>query len=529
MTFTGSTPSGCYTVTSSLVSGPIDGAATKTPFIDCPTCLASVTTPTPTTTSSQTPTPTETPTNTPTNSETPTTTPTNTQTPTVTPTCSLATYIQLQLVENNISNTYNFILQTTTFNGEYLWESVEGYQIRWDGTQWIVYGYNPGGILYYNPSTNDVPPDGTWTFVGGSGLCFVVATSSGCGYLPTPTPTQTPTNTETPTQTPTVTNTPSVTPTELTDIYLFEECGNPSNQFRYSNVPGTLNVGDVYLIGGPYFNGYATVITYSAVGTIYPSAGSTFTNQAVCPTPTPTPSVTQTQTQTPSVTPTVTPSGGPCAGPYCFRTTLPSLSAYSGNYVLTGTYGGYDYYVGDGTTIGYVFQNYREALFPWMRTIDNIAYPLKLAGKSKSEVDHRMAELVASFDVKFDLNRFPYELSGGQQQTASIMRALAPKPEVLFLDEPFSALDFEMTLFIREKLQEVFIQTGTTMMLVSHDLEEAVYLADQILLLTKRPTAIADILDYDDPRPRTVATLSEPNFVHTKKMSLEIFQREVRR
>jgi hypothetical protein len=357
MTFTGSTPSGCYTVTSSLVSGPIDGADIKTPFIDCPTCLASVTTPTPTTTTSQTPTPTETPTNTPTNTETPTNTPTNTQTPTVTPTCSLATYIQLQLVENNISNTYNFILQTTTFNGEYLWESVEGYQIRWDGTQWIVYGYNPGGILYYNPSTNDVPPDGTWTFVGGSGLCFVVATSSGCGYLPTPTQTQTPTNTETPTQTPTVTNTPSVTPTELTDIYLFEECGNPSNQFRYSNVPGTLNVGDVYLISGPYFNGYATVITYSAVGTIYPSAGSTFTNQAACPTPTPTPSVTQTQTQTPSVTPTVTPSGGPCAGPYCFRTTLPSLSAYSGNYVLTGTYGGYDYYVGDGTTIGYVFQN----------------------------------------------------------------------------------------------------------------------------------------------------------------------------
>ncbi len=181
------------------------------------------------------------------------------------------------------------------------------------------------------------------------------------------------------------------------------------------------------------------------------------------------------------------------------------------------------------TKIGYVFQNYREALFPWMRTIDNIAYPLKLAGKSKGEIDHRMAELVASFDVKFDLSRYPYELSGGQQQTASIMRALAPKPEVLFLDEPFSALDFEMTLFIREKLQEVFMQTGTTMMLVSHDLEEAVYLADQVLLLTKRPTTIADILAYDDPRPRTVATLSEPHFIHTKKMSLEIFQREVRR
>ncbi len=181
------------------------------------------------------------------------------------------------------------------------------------------------------------------------------------------------------------------------------------------------------------------------------------------------------------------------------------------------------------TKIGYVFQNYRDARFPWRRTIDNIAYPLKLLGQSKVEVDRRMEELVASFDVKFDLHRYPYELSGGQQQTASIMRALAPKPEVLFLDEPFSALDFEMTLFIREKLQEVFMQTGTTMMLVSHDLEEAVYLADQVLLLTKRPTSIAEILDYTDPRPRTVTTLTEASFVATKKRSLEVFQREVRR
>src|ERR1700676_727858 len=181
------------------------------------------------------------------------------------------------------------------------------------------------------------------------------------------------------------------------------------------------------------------------------------------------------------------------------------------------------------TKIGYVFQNYRDALFPWVRTIDNIAYPLKLEGKSKIEVDRRVEELVASFDVKFDLKRYPYELSGGQQQTASIMRALAPEPEVLFLDEPFSALDFEMSLFIREKLQDVFIETGTTMMLVSHDLEEAVYLADQVLLLTKRPTRIAEILAFDELRPRTLATLSAARSISTKKRCLEIFPREVRR
>ncbi|MBC7435193.1 MAG: ABC transporter ATP-binding protein, partial [Bdellovibrionales bacterium] len=78
-------------------------------------------------------------------------------------------------------------------------------------------------------------------------------------------------------------------------------------------------------------------------------------------------------------------------------------------------------------------------------------------------------------------------------------------------------------------LQEVFMQTGTTMLLVSHDLEEAVYLADEVLLLTKRPTRVAEILPYNDPRPRTTDTLSQPSFVEAKKRSLEIFQQEVRR
>jgi NitT/TauT family transport system ATP-binding protein len=111
------------------------------------------------------------------------------------------------------------------------------------------------------------------------------------------------------------------------------------------------------------------------------------------------------------------------------------------------------------TVIGYVFQNYREALFPWKRAIDNIKYPLQLAGRSKAECASRADELIASFDIKFDLHRYPYELSGGQQQLVSIMRALAPHPEVLFLDEPFSALDYEMTLFMREQLQRIFMAT----------------------------------------------------------------------
>jgi NitT/TauT family transport system ATP-binding protein len=181
------------------------------------------------------------------------------------------------------------------------------------------------------------------------------------------------------------------------------------------------------------------------------------------------------------------------------------------------------------TVIGYVFQNYREALFPWKRAIDNIKYPLQIAGRSAAECKRRADELVASFDIRFDLHRYPYELSGGQQQLVSIMRALAPQPEVLFLDEPFSALDYEMTLFMRDQLQRIFEETGTTTVLVSHDLEEAVYLADYVLLLSRRPGRIADFPVVPLARPRNDETLSHPDFVELKRHCLEIFQREVRR
>src|SRR6187402_3942191 len=181
------------------------------------------------------------------------------------------------------------------------------------------------------------------------------------------------------------------------------------------------------------------------------------------------------------------------------------------------------------TRLSYVFQNYRDALFPWLRAIDNIHYPLKLMGLSRRERDQRVEQLLADFGVKIDLNSYPYMLSGGQQQTVSILRALVTNPEVLFLDEPFSALDYEMTLFMREQLQKIFMETGTTTVLVSHDLEEAVYLADRILLLSRHPARIADYVHYETPRPRNDETLSQPEFVTTKAHCLEIFQREVRR
>jgi NitT/TauT family transport system ATP-binding protein len=181
------------------------------------------------------------------------------------------------------------------------------------------------------------------------------------------------------------------------------------------------------------------------------------------------------------------------------------------------------------TRLSYVFQNYREALFPWMRAISNIQYPLKILGLDKKTRLLRVEALLAEFDIQIDLNRYPYELSGGQQQMVSILRALITDPEVLFLDEPFSALDYEMTLFMRERLQHVFQKRRNTMILVSHDLDEAVQLANRVLMLTRRPTRIAETVLVDVPWPRDAKSLTSPDFVAIKSHCLEVFSREVAR
>lgn len=183
----------------------------------------------------------------------------------------------------------------------------------------------------------------------------------------------------------------------------------------------------------------------------------------------------------------------------------------------------------ENTRVAYVFQNYREALFPWLRAVDNIRYPLKFMKLGAAEGERRLGRLLADFDVRFDINRYPYQLSGGQQQLVSIMRALIVQPEVLFLDEPFSALDYELTLMMRDQLQRVIVERQITTLLVSHDLDEAIYLADHLLMLTRQPTRIADFVAIDLPRPRRVATLSDDAFVALKAHCLNVFEREVRR
>lgn len=178
--------------------------------------------------------------------------------------------------------------------------------------------------------------------------------------------------------------------------------------------------------------------------------------------------------------------------------------------------------------IGYVFQNYRDSLFPWLSAFDNIAYPLKVKGVPERECRERVERLIATFNIRLDLKRYPYSFSGGQQQLISILRALVADPEVLFLDEPFSALDFETTLFVRDKLQEIFMATGLPMLMVVHNLEEAIYLADRILLLSKRPTYVVEQISFTAPRPRMPETLSSSEFVEVSRYGLEVFRQIMR-
>ena len=171
--------------------------------------------------------------------------------------------------------------------------------------------------------------------------------------------------------------------------------------------------------------------------------------------------------------------------------------------------------------VGFVFQD--SALLPWKRVRDNAKL---LASRDD---DDFVASLLDAAGLGTHCDKWPHELSGGMKMRLSLVRTLAMRPQVVLADEPFGALDQITRQQLHDELLALHATSPFAMVLVTHAIDEAVYLADQVLLLTKRPTRVAEILDYNDPRRRTVATLSEPHFVSVKKRSLEVFQREVRR
>lgn len=173
----------------------------------------------------------------------------------------------------------------------------------------------------------------------------------------------------------------------------------------------------------------------------------------------------------------------------------------------------------------YIFQNYRESLLPWRTNFENVALPLEIQSKSKPEIQQRVEELQTLFEFEFNWNGYPYELSGGQQQILAFMRALVTKPRVLFIDEPFSALDYENNLRLREHLQKYFLTFRPTILLITHNIEEAVHLAEKIVVFSQRPTEVLGTIDNPLPYPRTVQSLKTEQFHQVKDKVLLVFQK----
>jgi NitT/TauT family transport system ATP-binding protein len=159
-----------------------------------------------------------------------------------------------------------------------------------------------------------------------------------------------------------------------------------------------------------------------------------------------------------------------------------------------------DLVVGPGPDRGVVFQAY--SLFPWRTVAENVAFGLECQGVSRSERRRRTAEMLGVVELTEFADLLPRELSGGMRQRVAIARSLVTEPDLLLLDEPFGALDLQTRQSLHEFLRHVWQRTGATVVMVTHDVGEAIYLSDQVVVLTARPGRVAERIDVPFGRAR---------------------------
>lgn len=160
---------------------------------------------------------------------------------------------------------------------------------------------------------------------------------------------------------------------------------------------------------------------------------------------------------------------------------------------------------------GYVFQ--AAGLYPWRTIGGNIRLPLEIMGYSRKDQDSRVADVLKLVELDGFEKKFPWQLSGGMQQRASIARALAFDADILLMDEPFGALDEIVRDHLNEQLLELWDRTGKTICFVTHSIPEAVYLSTRIVVMSPRPGRIADIIDSPLPRHRPLDIRDSPEFI----------------
>jgi NitT/TauT family transport system ATP-binding protein len=164
----------------------------------------------------------------------------------------------------------------------------------------------------------------------------------------------------------------------------------------------------------------------------------------------------------------------------------------------------------DPERVGVIFQE--ASLFPWLTTFDNIEFPLSLRGMSRRERRRRSDPMLSLVGLTGFGERYPHELSGGMKQRVSIARGLVQDPPVLLMDEPFAALDEQTRMTMGHELLRIWSTTNKTVVFITHSLTEAVYLADEVLVMSPRPGRIIDHIEVDLPRPRTYEMMATDTF-----------------
>lgn len=169
--------------------------------------------------------------------------------------------------------------------------------------------------------------------------------------------------------------------------------------------------------------------------------------------------------------------------------------------------------------IAYIFQEY--STMPWLTVEQNIQYGLKIKHFPKEKIRERAESTMAIVGLEKYKNYYPRQLSASMLQRVVIARAFAAEPELLLMDEPYGQLDLQLKYHLEDELINLWRKTGTTVIFITHNIEEAVYLSDRILVLTNKPTKIKQSLDNDLPRPRKV---SEPRFIELRNRVTDLIK-----